>query len=150
MDAIDVSKDEVFDRVFNFKPLDAAFIVLNFKVFFVKLLVDIFIPEINTAIEYDGRYWHSGKENKDKKKQSSIEAVGIRLIRVREIPLKAISEDNVFVRAERPLSKTDVDNVIRLLDQTDDRIHTYLASTNFQNEELFRVYCDNFPSPLPT
>ena len=111
--------------------------------------VDIFIPEINTAIEYDGSYWHSGKENKDKKKQRSIEAVGIRLIRVREIPLKAISEDNVFVRAERPLSKTDVDNVIRLLDQADDRIPTYLASKSFKNEELFRVYCDNFPSPLP-
>jgi hypothetical protein len=48
--AIDVSKDEVFDRVFNFKPLDAAFIVLNFKVFFVKLLVNIFIPEARSKV----------------------------------------------------------------------------------------------------
>ena len=52
---------------------------------FGKFEVDIFIPELNIAVEYDGGAWH--KENKYEREQRKYEmckALGIKLIRVKE------------------------------------------------------------------
>ena len=52
---------------------------------FGKFELDIFIPEINTAIEYDGVAWH--KENKferEKRKYELCKQQNIKLIRVKE------------------------------------------------------------------
>lgn len=48
--------------------------------------VDIFLPQFNIAIEYDGSMWHSGKEKekKDFEKTKKLVSEGIRLIRLRE------------------------------------------------------------------
>lgn len=48
--------------------------------------VDIFIPQFNIAIEYDGYLWHSGKdkEKKDAEKTKKLISEGITLIRLRE------------------------------------------------------------------
>lgn len=48
--------------------------------------VDIFLPQFNIAIEYDGSMWHSGKEKekKDFEKTKKLISEGIRLIRLRE------------------------------------------------------------------
>ena len=48
--------------------------------------VDIFIPELNVAIEYDGLLWHSRKNKikKDIEKTKKITSEGIILIRLRE------------------------------------------------------------------
>ena len=49
--------------------------------------LDIFIPSINTAIEYDGERWHTVDNNgKDERKYRKCEDRGIRLIRVMERP----------------------------------------------------------------
>ena len=48
--------------------------------------VDIFIPQFNIAIEYDGYLWHSGKEKekKDAEKTKKLISEGITLIRLIE------------------------------------------------------------------
>lgn len=48
--------------------------------------VDIFLPDYNIAIEYDGLRWHQGgnKRNKDIEKTQSLIGAGVLLIRVRE------------------------------------------------------------------
>lgn len=48
--------------------------------------MDIFLPQFNIAIEYDGSMWHSGKEKekKDFEKTKKLISEGIRLIRLRE------------------------------------------------------------------
>ena len=46
--------------------------------------VDIYIPSINVAIEYNGSYFHRGKEEKDKQKKEYCESHGIKLIVIRD------------------------------------------------------------------
>lgn len=48
--------------------------------------VDVFLPQFNIAIEYDGSMWHSGKEKekKDFEKTKKLVSEGIKLIRLRE------------------------------------------------------------------
>lgn len=52
--------------------------------------LDIYIPSIKTAIEYDGYYYHSIKnsEQREQKKNLFCKKEGINLIRLREKPLK--------------------------------------------------------------
>ncbi len=46
--------------------------------------LDIYIPSIKTAIEYDGVAWHNDKHEKDSIKNDKCFENGIRLIRIRE------------------------------------------------------------------
>ncbi len=48
--------------------------------------LDIYIPSVNTAIEYDGKAWHSqeGAKTREIKKNEMCKNAGIRLIRIRE------------------------------------------------------------------
>ena len=57
-----------------------------------KSEIDIFIPSIMTAIEYDGRNWHKSVE-KDKNKNNICSAHGIRLIRLREPGIECFNND---------------------------------------------------------
>lgn len=61
-----------------------------------KSEVDIFIPALNLAIEYDGVYWHKDKTELDKKKNTNIENKGIKLIRIREIGLEKLSSSDII------------------------------------------------------
>lgn len=56
-----------------------------------KLELDIYIPSIDTAIEYDGKAWHSNSK-KDQKKTDLCKEKNVRLIRVREEGLDAIDD----------------------------------------------------------
>ena len=49
--------------------------------------IDIFLPDINIGIEYDGYYYHSGDSatQKEEKKNVALKEAGIYLIRVKEI-----------------------------------------------------------------
>lgn len=52
-----------------------------------KTEIDIFIPELNLGIEYDGCIWHSDKkaEQREVRKNDKIVALGIKLLRIKEI-----------------------------------------------------------------
>lgn len=59
---------------------------LNYQI--LNYSVDIVIPELKICFEYDGSYWHQGKEESDKKRQKEIELLGWRFIRYMDrIPL---------------------------------------------------------------
>lgn len=51
---------------------------------FGKMELDIWIPSISTAIEFDGYYWHNKSPERDARKDALCDESGIRLIRVRE------------------------------------------------------------------
>lgn len=57
------------------------------KTIISPLELDVYIPSLNTAIEYDGRTWHSGKDAaiRDNHKNTVCAERGIRLFRIREI-----------------------------------------------------------------
>lgn len=58
--------------------------------------VDIYIPELNLGIEYDGWYWHKDKEDLDLQKNSILGAE-IALLRVREFGLNKLSDSDVLL-----------------------------------------------------
>lgn len=49
--------------------------------------LDIYVPSIKFALEYDGSYWHNEKLANDNKKDAICLNSGIRLVRIREKPL---------------------------------------------------------------
>ena len=46
--------------------------------------LDIYIPSMKTAIEYDGYFWHKNKAEKDLEKNEKCKKDGIKLYRIRE------------------------------------------------------------------
>ena len=58
--------------------------------------VDIYVPELNLGVEYDGWYWHKNKSEMDKEKTRELEGE-IALLRVREAGLEALSESDILL-----------------------------------------------------
>lgn len=58
-----------------------------------KCEIDIWLPELNTGIEYDGAFWHasSAVKEREKKKDRFFMDQGIRLIRIKEV----VGSDNL-------------------------------------------------------
>lgn len=81
----------------------------NYKVFIKErnrvLSGDIYIPELNLIIEFDGCYWHRNSLERDKEKTRLLRQQGINIIRVREFPLKKITRADVIPRVNTPLKK---------------------------------------------
>jgi len=59
--------------------------------------VDIYLPSINLCIEIDGSHWHKDKRVNDKKKNIFLESLGYTIIRLRDKPLKKISDDDIII-----------------------------------------------------
>ena len=68
--------------------------------------LDIFVPSLFIAIEYDGEYWHKNKYAKDLTKNIECERNDIRLIRVREPKCKYIEGKYVEYRLKDHTNKT--------------------------------------------
>jgi hypothetical protein len=61
--------------------------------------VDIYIPELNVGIEYDGLYWHKEKSKLDKEKNAALRNE-ILLLRVREKGLEKIVATDISMEAD--------------------------------------------------
>jgi len=58
--------------------------------------IDIYLPELNIGIEYDG-YWHMHKKKQDEKKNKVLQKEGIQLIRIREKGLPKINPHGAVI-----------------------------------------------------
>jgi hypothetical protein len=76
--------------------------------------VDIAIPSIKLLIEYDGAHWHKELIEKDALDNKRLNEIGWTVLRVREKPLKKISELDVLVAAKDSLF-TKISKVINKL-----------------------------------
>lgn len=87
-----------------------------------KYELDLFLPQYNLGIEYDGVFWHLDKEEKDNLKTKAIESLGIKFIRIREKGLKetGIKNGKEIVMREA-VSNVSIANVIN-------EIFSYLAT----------------------
>ena len=115
--------------------------------------LDIYIPKIDVVLEYDGSYFHRGKEAKDLRLVNELNAIGIKVIRVRCAPLQKLSAHDVLVKSD-VLKKKDLDQIFSKLikfcsEELTEKINGYLRKNTFTNEQLFRAYQSQFPSPLP-
>ena len=109
-----------------------------------KTEIDVYIPQFNLGIEYDGSFWHKNKEDKDLKKNNNLLSYGINLIRVRHHPLKPISKNDVIATKET-LDKNDLNSLVKKVESfvdliTKKKINTYLTKSSFVNEDLFKKY----------
>jgi len=70
--------------------------------------LDIYIPSIKIAIEYDGYLWHKNKVKKDLEKNQKCKTDGIKLYRIREglAPLNDSSIDYIVQKGQRNLPQT--------------------------------------------
>ena len=110
---------------------------------------DIFLPNHNLAIEYDGNHWHKDKGETDVEKNEFFAKRGIRTIRVRHHPLEALSKHDVIV-PQKNLSKTDVDKLVsRIASLTSLSLDMYANEPSFTNDEEFRRFVSFLPSPPP-
>lgn len=55
--------------------------ILNYAVLKLNRSIDIAIPDLMVAIEYDGSYWHKGKEKEDAIRQKELESIGWQFLR---------------------------------------------------------------------
>ena len=69
--------------------------------------LDIYIPSLKIAIEYDGYYWHKNRMRKDIEKNYKCKKDGIKLYRLREglPPLNDSSIDYIVQENQKNLSK---------------------------------------------
>ena len=118
-----------------------------------KVEFDIFVPVLNLAIEYDGAYWHEKVSAKDKRKNYFCKINGIKLVRLRERPLKKIVDTDVIVPS-RNFKKSDMDTLVKRIffelfqiEIMDNRIKDYLACDEFLNGALFDEYRTYLPLP---
>ena len=112
--------------------------------------IDIFIPSLNVGIEFDGLYYHGGNSSKDIKKNKKLEEMGIPLIRVREPGMEKISKNDLLLSKKSP-SKQEINLLLQTLSKFGEIIgfKNYLEKDEFVNEELYLVYIESFPNPLP-
>lgn len=54
--------------------------------------IDVYIPSLQLAIEYDGSYWHKSKQKRDEEKNQYLNAESIYIIRIREKKLPPLSD----------------------------------------------------------
>ena len=81
----------------------------------IGMELDVFIPSIMTAIEYDGAFWHSDKDKTDIKKNKLCIEKGIELIRLREHGLSDLTEaSNGFLCLCIPVVTKETDYVEKL------------------------------------
>jgi hypothetical protein len=94
-----------------------------------KIEIDIFVPGLNIAIEYDGFYYHKNKVSSDIEKNNKLEKLGISLIRIREIGLNPISPKDIMY----DYKKSDLNQLFEEL--------THIIKSNFKltNKQLISI-----------
>jgi len=88
-----------------FSELEAIFNNVQHRYLDGKTEFDIFLPDFKVAIEYDGSFYHSKKNKQDQAKNDKAKSMGIKLLRIREWPLKKIIETDIVLLQDNALKK---------------------------------------------
>ena len=119
-----------------------------------KYRLDIFIPNLNLVIEYDGKRFHNHK--KDLIKNKVIKKSKLNLIRIREIPLKKTSNNDILYKSGETKPghlKKLIDEILLKIKKLKigskylKKINDYLNKENYQNERKWREVLAEFPKP---
>ena len=83
-----------------------------------KFELDIYIPSINTGIEFDGAYFHNGEESiaREKKKYQKCQGLNIRLIRIKDTAsMPDVPTSDSAIGIESLKDNKNLNTIIRLL-----------------------------------
>ena len=120
-----------------------------------KMEIDIFIEDINLAIEYDGVYFHKSKTKTDKLKKNKIINLGMKCINVREIPLKKILDNDLLIKPTQDIQLTFLELLkeikqLKILNENHKKdIDNYLNEKQQRNIDLYKKLISYLPGPLP-
>lgn len=85
--------------------------------------LDIYIPSLRVAIEYDGQYWHTDVKN-DVKKEKLCRRYNIDLIRIREPNCQAYTGKCKCIQTDNPRKKDFLKTaLVELFDYFNERYH---------------------------
>lgn len=102
--------------------------------------LDVYIPSINVAVEYDGQYWHKSKRRNlfDEKKTKLCLDAGIRLIRIREPNLPKIDGCISIIRSDTNTNESldkAIGELLRLLG-----VNTIVVDTELESGFILDQY----------
>jgi hypothetical protein len=105
--------------------------------------VDMLLEKEKIIVEYDGSHWHREKGDIDRFKANSLMSQGWTVIRVREAPLKALSEHDVTF----PIGdlKTAANQLLQRMTKLTGKpskkvLHNYLRRTKLINDKEAQKY----------
>jgi hypothetical protein len=108
--------------------------------------IDIFIPELNLGIEFDGAYWHKDNEDLDKLKTEQLNQLGFDIVRIRQKPLKQIFMSDILVNKKFD-GKYITDMVLKYINntynidiRTRSKIEKYLSLKDIHNQKALDKY----------
>lgn len=112
---------------------------------------DIYIPTLNQVIEYDGRHWHKDNQAVDEKKIKIALLNDLNIFRVRQRPLKKITNKDIVVPAifnGKKYVDLILQNILQLHSENLTRRHKekiigYLASSTTKCDRKLENYIDN-------
>lgn len=121
----------------------------TYKVFNKHL--DIFIKDINLAIEYDGYHWHKNKVYKDSERNAFLLNENIKTLRVREYPLSKIENQDIeYNNYEEDLFYVIIKilnfilNNYKLDKKIKNKIKCYLKNKKITNQYFFKEIEDSY------
>lgn len=84
--SFNINPSEPQVRTWKITSLICPYVYLNFPITHLEndYSIDIAIPKLSIAIEYDGSYWHQNEE-KDLKRQKELEEDGWKFIRYKDV-----------------------------------------------------------------
>jgi hypothetical protein len=110
--------------------------------------VDVYLPSLKLAIEVDGSHWHRDKHDKDIAKNEILYAAGLRVMRVREMPLPLLSKIDIGCSHKEPHVVVLHRLAKKLMHVFELDLTSYITSDDFANDskycELISKLC--FPS----
>ena len=119
--------------------------------------IDILIPSIKMAVEYDGYYYHGIRENKliiDKGKTKKIKKLGYDVIRIREGLLKKTAKADIHIKKnENPKKVIDsllkqIVKTVKIEHKTRQKIKKYLETNEYRNPKKYLTLIKQLPGPL--
>ena len=118
--------------------------------------IDIYIPELNIGVEYDGRYYHRDR-NKDLEKNRVCNDLGITLFRIREFGLEKLNSTSIDYYLSNG-NKTELnDAIFFLFQQINERYHLNILPiinvetdyfnivSNYKQMELHNSLAEKYP-----
>ena len=111
--------------------------------------IDIFLKDNKVAIEYDGKFYHepTQKEEHDLKKQSALVSAGYRFLRVREEPLKKLSDHDIIIPTSSLMTKDQLNSVVLWIDDENTIVQAYVENLDFVAKQTYLEHLANFPAP---
>ena len=134
--------------------------------------LDIYIKELNLAVEYDGEYWHKKKIKSDLEKNEIFSNIGINIIRIREDKLPKLKDSDFiydtktdlfdsiawilnFILENHSINKRLKNKIEKYLKEKKATNYIYLESImdkykikKIINQKLFREFSEENSLPL--